>query len=155
MKKTVKIILIALVVITVFFIFSWSLPSIDSSKSESESLLEFLKPFLRKFLPDNLITDHYIRKAAHLFEYTVLGVVVTILFIYLDKIKKFSYALLIFFFTALTDETIQIFSQRGSQVQDVWIDILGTVVGTLLTFLVYFIIVRVREAKATKEVKEE
>ena len=36
------------------------------------------------------------------------------------------------FFVAAIDETIQIFSHRGSQLQDVWLDFSGFVVGTLL-----------------------
>lgn len=36
------------------------------------------------------------------------------------------------FFVAAIDETIQIFSHRGSQLQDVWLDFSGFIVGTLL-----------------------
>lgn len=37
-------------------------------------------------------------------------------------------------FVALTDETIQIFSNRGSQVQDVWLDFFGACVGSLVVY---------------------
>ena len=153
MKKSVRIILIVLVVLTIAFIFSRSIPSVEDSRSESESLLEFLKPLLRKFLPDELIRDHYIRKFAHLFEFAVLGTLVTVLFIYSNGLKRFVYAVLLFVMTAVTDETIQLFTQRGSELKDVWIDITGAVVGTLITFGVYALIRFIKTARKKRKEK--
>ena len=49
--------------------------------------------------------------------------------------------------TALTDETIQLFSPgRSSQVTDVWIDFAGVVTGTLLAFLVQAIVRRCKKS---------
>ena len=49
--------------------------------------------------------------------------------------------------TALTDETIQLFSLgRSSQVTDVWIDFAGVVTGTLLAFLVQAIVRRCKKS---------
>jgi len=49
--------------------------------------------------------------------------------------------------TALTDETIQLFSLgRSSQVTDVWIDFAGVVTGTLLVFLVQAIVRRCKKS---------
>lgn len=74
-----------------------------------------------------------VRKMAHFTEFAALGAVASLLFKRFLK-NKGIYALgiaLCGLFVALMDETIQIFSNRGSSVRDVWIDILGYTVGCL------------------------
>ena len=40
------------------------------------------------------------------------------------------------FFVAFIDETIQIFSGRGPQIRDVWVDLLGASIGLLIATVV-------------------
>ena len=85
-----------------------------------------------------------LRKAAHFAEYTALGVI-TLLFygtLTADRTKKFLSAALTGISVPLVDETIQIFSGRGSALADVWIDISGVVFGTALISLILYILSR-------------
>ena len=78
---------------------------------------------------------HYlVRKLAHFTEYAALGVVSHLLFDSLlqDKYKKYMTISLIGVAVPLIDETIQIFSQRGPALSDVWIDVSGYIVGLLV-----------------------
>ena len=41
---------------------------------------------------------------------------------------------------ALLDETVQIFSDRGPAISDVWIDVLGYFVANILVYLIAFLV---------------
>lgn len=85
-----------------------------------------------------------LRKAAHFSEYAALGVA-TLLFygtLTADRTKKYLSAALTGVSVPLIDETIQIFSGRGSALTDVWIDISGFTFGTVLISLILFILLR-------------
>lgn len=85
-----------------------------------------------------------LRKAAHFSEYAALGVA-TLLFygtLTADRTKKYLSAALTGVSVPLVDETIQIFSGRGSALTDVWIDISGFTFGTVLISLILFILLR-------------
>lgn len=64
----------------------------------------------------------FVRKTAHVFEYFVLTLVV---FLYWKKTVKTFYA---GFTLAFLDETLQIFTGRGTLVSDIWIDLIGVVI---------------------------
>ncbi|MGM9644778.1 MAG: VanZ family protein [Eubacteriales bacterium] len=85
-----------------------------------------------------------LRKAAHFSEYTALGVT-TLLFygtLTADRMKKYLSAALTGISVPLIDETIQIFSGRGSAISDIWIDISGFVFGSALISLILYILSR-------------
>ena len=85
-----------------------------------------------------------LRKAAHFSEYTALGVT-TLLFygtLTADRMKKYLSAALTGISVPLIDETIQIFSGRGSAISDIWIDISGVVFGSALISLILYILLR-------------
>ena len=73
-------------------------------------------------------TSHWIRKAAHVTEYAAFAAV---LFLRLESggRKRFFTAWGLAALTGAIDETIQIFSHRGSQVKDVVIDTCGALLG--------------------------
>ena len=79
-----------------------------------------------------------LRKAAHFTEYAVLGVITALLFdsFKIDNAKQYLSAAVIGVSVPLIDETIQIFSDRGPALADVWIDISGFALGAAVTFLV-------------------
>ena len=80
--------------------------------------------FLERVFGQGVISEHILRKAAHFTEFGVLGVLGTVCFgMYGLKPLYPAFAGLL---TALTDETLQLFSPgRSAHVTDVWIDFAG------------------------------
>jgi len=56
---------------------------------------------------------------------------------------------------AIVDETIQIFSARGSQVSDVLLDFSGVVAGVVITLFFYAVIVRSRKKRKTAALPQQ
>jgi len=81
------------------------------------------------------LTEHFVRKLAHFCEYTLEGFLLMLcLRVYTRRfIRHVSWPILFGLLTALTDETIQIFSQgRSSLVTDIWLDFAGVMFGLLV-----------------------
>lgn len=123
--------------LTVLFIFSRSLSEIEQSEKESIKVHEIVEPMLKTVVGEGNVTNHLVRKLAHVTEFMVLGVELSALSLLIGK-HSVGYTVLAAVFTALCDETIQIFSKRGSQVQDVWLDISGASLGAILVLLAFY-----------------
>ena len=83
----------------------------------------------------NHLTDHIVRKLAHFCEYALEGFLLTLcLRVYTRHFfVHISWPILGGLLTALTDETIQMFSDgRSSQLTDVWLDFSGVMAGILV-----------------------
>ncbi len=83
----------------------------------------------------NRLTDHIVRKMAHFCEYMLEGFLLTLcLRVYTRRfVRHISWPILGGLLTALTDETIQMFSDgRSSQITDVWLDFSGVLTGILV-----------------------
>lgn len=128
-------ILLVLLILTLAFIWGHSLVPKSISADESGRTLKLLYPLLSLFLDTKDITNHFVRKMAHFTEYAVLGIELrTLIGIYrrngktvlFNKEMVFVPTVLYAFFTAFIDETIQIFSGRGPQIADVWLDVFGS-----------------------------
>ena len=80
-------------------------------------------------------TSHLIRKAAHVTEYAVFAALV---FLRLESTgkRRFFTAWGLGALTGAIDETLQIFSHRGSQVRDVLIDAAGALLGLCIVLLI-------------------
>jgi len=104
--------------------------------------------------------NHVLRKTAHAFCYFILSLLFLNL---LMQINKYTYFIrniiniLFCFFYACTDEIHQTFvSGRGGQFSDVLIDTFGALIGCIIFYLVYKIIVKrkkiqkIRDKKITK-----
>lgn len=133
---------LALLLAWIFFIFHNSMENADLSSSKSGALLAFIKQFLGS---GSLLTEYILRKMAHFTEFAIEGVLLLLVLLgYTERIFPFlGWPLLGGLLTALTDETIQLFSDgRASQVTDVWIDFAGVVTGILLMSVLFVIIKR-------------
>ena len=121
----------------IVFIFSNSLQIADVSEGASGRVLGILQGILRHLgLPGaaDRLTMHIVRKLAHFCEYTLEGFLLMLCMrVYTrNYIWHISVPLLGGVLTALTDETIQIYSPgRSSQVTDVWLDSAGVLAGIL------------------------
>jgi VanZ family protein len=148
-RKTWIVIVSVIIAATIVFIWGNSLKSRSESQGLSLGVLELLRPLLSViFSPEN-VTDHLVRKIAHFTEFGALGAELVLLTILLRKLKWQSVVNCLFagLVVALTDETIQLFSLRGSQVADVDLDFSGVVAGVLVMLLLYQIVKAIRRAK--------
>ncbi|MBQ3892882.1 MAG: VanZ family protein [Mailhella sp.] len=129
MKKK-QIWIIVVIVLVLAFIWGQSMLPVKNSGNESRWLLkQVINPAL-KALGLRPMTHNTLRKCAHVFEYTVLALAAS--FVWRGKIVGLMGAGM---FVALCDETVQIFSRRGSLVKDIWIDMIGIALGSLLGWL--------------------
>ena len=132
-----KKILTAVIIITLAVIWGHSLLGKEASSEESGFVMELLTPFLEIFVGRGNVTEHLVRKLAHFCEFFILGIELQLFFSLLKSRKSaFLLALSHGLFTALADETIQIFSGRGPMIQDVWLDFSGVTAGSLLALAV-------------------
>ncbi len=148
-RKTWIVIVIVIIVATIVFIWGNSLKSRSESQGLSLGVLQLLRPLLNAIFSPGNVTDHLVRKMAHFAEFGALGAEFVLLTILLRKLKWQSILNCLFagLLVALTDETIQLFSSRGSQVVDVDLDFSGVVTGVLLMLLIYQIVKAIRRAK--------
>ena len=129
---------------TLTFIFQNSMESVAQSEEKSTAVMEKVCFLLERVVGKGNVTDHLVRKLAHFFEFSVLGIEMSALSFLHHSPRRtlyFSITLPVFcgLLAALTDETIQIVSARGSQVQDVWLDFAGVCVGVGVVFAVWLI----------------
>lgn len=96
--------------------------------------------------PDTWWTSAHVRKLAHATEFATLGALSTA---YVSAHGKrlrdcWPFLLLCGVLTALTDETIQLFTGRTSAVKDVWIDSGGFAAGMVV---IVFLLIRARRKR--------
>ena len=127
-----KIVLLLLIIATIGFIFSNSMETIPESSAKSEELLRVLTPALEFIVGEGNATNHLIRKLAHFVEFFVLGIELCLFCSLLNK--TIIWALFVGLCTALADETIQIFYERGAQLQDVWLDFSAVITASVLAY---------------------
>ena len=133
------VLLFIAILATIAFIFSNSMKSPTESQEDSNTIgdiiAEIIPPDteLGSFLQENL------RKLAHFTEYSLLGVEVTLFLIAVAvfSVKTFISSAFFGFLIGLADETIQIFSERGSSVTDVWIDGIGYLIAATVVTVLY------------------
>ncbi len=130
---------------TVAFIFWHSAQSPTASDKESSLVTEFL----RKLFHNGNISHAFIRKLAHFTEYFGLGAELSVL-LWIEK-RRTKQRYLGYWsatgFVALCDETVQIFSDRGPAIKDVWIDFAGATAGMLLILLLRMLTAKIKGRK--------
>ena len=149
--SVIKKILILLILATVAFIFIQSSMSPEKSAEQSDKVGEIVE----EIIPPDTATGEFVkinlRKIAHFVEFALLGLEISLytsLFL-----RKKNYALLSYptaLFIALFDETIQIFSGRGSSVKDVWIDFLGFSTAAALVYAIAFLVLYKKNTELVK-----
>ena len=127
-----KLLLVLLVLILLFIWGQSCLPSALSDR-ESGSVLDASRPFLERLLGEGRVTMYLIRKLAHFAEYFALGCVASLLFPL--SLHRQALCAGLCLLAGLLDETIQIFSGRGDQVRDIWLDFAGALAAILIVCL--------------------
>ena len=125
-------ILLVLIVLTLCFIWGNSLMPATFSGAISGWAKNVLNAILGDMGNSGMSGDGVLRKIAHASEFAVLGVLLTLLMEEECK-TKLSFLVLYGLGVAFVDETIQLFVDgRSGQIQDVWIDLAGFVVGVAI-----------------------
>ena len=132
MKRQVPFIIAT--VLATLFIFTNSLQNAEISGQSSGVLVNIISDFLN-FIGLSADTDsitYFVRKAAHIMEYALQGLLLAGCFSMTFK-RRIIYVLFFGLLTACVDEYLQLFALgRASMIQDVFIDFVGTIIGTFI-----------------------
>ena len=129
-----RVIFTAALLACILFIFRNSMQTGEVSSARSQAVTTLVNGFLGKFGLGPL-SEHIIRKLAHFSEFMLEGFLLMLcLRVYTRRfVRHISWPILGGLLTALTDETIQMFSDgRSSQITDVWLDFSGVLTGILV-----------------------
>lgn len=146
-KRKRKItILLLLIAVTLCFIFGNSLQNQEQSSKQSTAVAEAVKPIYQAITAKSDNGEPIIRKIAHFIEFSILGIELTLLFcaVFDEKERKNHLGRIVCplfcgLLAALTDETLQILSERGPMVSDVWLDFIAVCVSvSIVTAVKYF-----------------
>ncbi|MCL2717972.1 MAG: VanZ family protein [Lachnospiraceae bacterium] len=150
-KQIFTIIISILIIILYARILSFSGTSAETSAMQSLSVSEYIISIIEKTFSINLNLNEsqfgqfekFVRKAAHFFEYALLGFLVYSLPLIWGKktFKPALYSFLAVVVMASVDEFIQLFvPERAALISDVIIDSIGCIAGMALLRLVYCIV---------------
>ena len=133
--KTVCIVIIALILC---FIWGNSILPKSTSSAISDAVASFLGLDTTSTDDGGLTGAGVLRKVAHYLEFFALGAAVSVFVLHSvnGQFNKSAMLALCGVGVALVDETIKIFSARGPEVSDIWIDICGYTAGCLLALAV-------------------
>ena len=153
-RKIAVAVIIALIALTVAFIWSNSLKSRAQSSESSGEVYSTIKAVLDDVFGEDVVpvTHHDIRKAAHFSEFLLLGAEFCLLFIVLGKenFKGYLHVLPYGLFVAAVDEGLQCLSDRGAAITDVMIDFAGYLTAVAVFFLIFLIRRKKRNGKSQK-----
>jgi VanZ family protein len=138
MKAYIRMTKLVMVVLMLLFIWGNSLLPASVSSTESGYVEQLVRPIL---LPIQALLgragivvtlSQLVRKMAHFTEYTVLGVMMSVLFVRPNGRGRFFLSEFLCLAAAMVDEGIQLFSEgRGASLRDVAIDFSGATLGIL------------------------
>lgn len=143
-KKFFLLVLIILTVGIIGIIFMNSAMVREESSLQSRRVLSIV---LRTMMPNadaakTTLVHHHIRKAAHVIEYTCLGIILALVSRFFERKTKRKY-ICFPLFTGLSvgviDEYIQSFNDRSSEVRDVIIDFGGIFLGVAIVMIFFLI----------------
>lgn len=151
-RKFWIVVLCILFIFTLIFIWGNSIMSSSVSAEESGAVYDTLKPVFDSVFGAGTITEEITRKIAHGTEFFILGLELTIIFaLYKNyNFKNWAFILSEGIFIALIDETIQIFTDRGPSIIDVWIDAGGVFAVSLIAGIIGLIVCTAKRKKAAE-----
>ena len=142
MLLIVRIILIILIFASVSHAFVQSSLPKETSSSESNKVGEIVGEIIPPETPPGAYVQKNLRKLAHFTEFANIGVFCALYAVIFHFKSKWAHIAIIpvGMGIALLDETIQIFSERGPSVTDIWIDVLGYLTATVAVYAVFVVI---------------
>ncbi len=143
-------VLLLLVLVTLCVIWGHSLEGPEDSSKKSQAILEnVVKPVLGPIVGEENITEYFVRKLGHFTEFFALGLESFLLLLVRRKICPhwIAHTLGLGFLVGAVDETLQLFTRRGSALSDVWLDFAGFAVAAGFVLLGYWIYRMVKRMK--------
>ena len=154
-KRSVKkYIFIAVIGLTILFIWSNSFKVGDASMDDSNGIKQLLISFFSYFgiNIENSFFIEFIRKIGHFAEYFILGAQLMIFkILYFKKdVSSFVNILFIGIGVAFLDETIQLIPMldRSAEVADLWIDISGILCAFAVVSVIHYFISLIKKGKS-------
>lgn len=158
MRNILQLVLLLLIAGTLIFIYAQSVKPPEVSKEESDKVGEIIEEIIPPDTKPGEFIQTNLRKLAHFTEFFVLGLEIALYGVfYTRSIKTQGLLLPLGVIFALFDETIQIFSKRGPQIKDVWIDVLGYAIALISVYAVYYAakaIIRYVKIKKTEKTEQ-
>ena len=138
--RFLQILLLLLIFATVVHAFCQSSLPAAESVEQSDKIGEIIEEIIPPETKPGEYIQKNLRKLAHFTEFFFLGLW-SALYAVIYTGKCWAYASLIPFgmTIALLDETVQIFSKRGSSVTDIWIDVLGYASSVIPIVIIYLL----------------
>lgn len=151
MKKQniLKLIVLLLLIITLAIIFSNSLePVVESSKKSQDTMNRFA-PVLGIVFGKGHVSEHLVRKLAHFSEFALLGAELMLFSVLNSRESAQGLSNCLFFglSSAVTDESLQMLTDRDPQVIDVLLDFSGVLAGVLFILFAVLIIKLIKKEK--------
>ncbi len=146
-QNIITAVLALFILLTLCVIWGHSLEGPEASSAKSQAVLEhIIKPILGPIFGREHITEYFVRKLGHFTEFFVLGAECIALLWVRRKVRLhwIVHTLCFGFLVGALDETLQIFTRRGSSLSDVWLDFTGFTVAVGLSILGYWIWKRVK-----------
>jgi len=138
-----------IIILWIAFIFSNSLASPEASSESSGKITEFINNLMKKLNLDISISELFVRKFAHFFAFFILG---SLLFNTIPLLKKeirktYIYVAYFGLIIAVTDESLQLISKRGSSLLDVLLDYSGFIISNIICAIIIQLL-RIQNKKA-------
>ena len=147
-SKRFTIVIFSLTSAMILFAWVHSCFPADLSSRESEGVLALITAFFKLFGVTREMSELLLRKLAHFTEFTAIGALLLSCAYCFDRVRPHRFFLQVLsagLFSAVIDETIQLFSEgRAGMIADVWIDFGGVVFGAALACLFYAVVRRVK-----------
>ena len=136
-RPLIRLVYNLIIISVIIFIFSNSVLSVEQSSNASGRVLTLVNGILEKLNSPFLLSVVFVRKAAHFIEYFTLGALLAgdVILFKERSIKYFVYYTFASCLVAMTDETIQYFTNRGSMLLDVCLDLFAAALAVLLVFV--------------------
>lgn len=160
-----RILLLLAIAGTLAFIFYQSMLPQEESSNVSNNVSDIIEPIIPSDTPAGQKFHENIREWAHFIEFAALGSEVALYVVFFlpgkstklrPKVRFIAYSFVSAPIFALLDETLQIFTERGPEIKDVWIDTLGFVSFATLVYAVYIAAVLIiRRVRSSKESARE
>lgn len=137
------LIALALLGLCIWFIWSNSLQPPEVSARRSEAVAAYVTAILSRLFGRQsgivAFAYTYIRKIAHAVEFALLGATSVAMLAVLGRVKGSTivYTAFMVLLVAVADETIQMFTGRGSSVADIVLDFAGGLAGLFIALLIF------------------
>ena len=136
-KQIAKYLLLLLILCNLAFIFYQSMLTKEESGKASDSVSNIIEEIIPPETKPGEFVQKNVRKIAHFVEFFSLGILSSAyIFFFMRSIKNAAFTFPAAILTALLDETIQIFSNRGPSIKDVWIDSSGFFTASVIFYTV-------------------